>query len=592
MTIRAVIVGIEKYADPALDVAAPAANAVAMARWAVASGIAPADIFLCVSTLDPALDAEIGALGIPNRGCRRDDIETALRTGLSGAEAGSGLLFYWSGHGMVDSKGQRLFVCADYAPALIDRVFNASLFLRELRTDAFPGYRRQLILADVCGTNSQMPVRPTDYDPGAVHKRNQMVYFATPEGGYALASTGEGAFTFHALQVLKRAGGFPDFAAFRSDLDAELKASSLPRFLVDGRAEDTEWQERVGRAVKSDDEGADRLIELLVRLDIRHKDAESSFRATVATIKNPRLLAAQGLTGMVRELSGLRDPAPLATHGLVQFVLRLQGALPAHATALDGWIGEWAHKDTVNFESSQIEQERGRSSLLVDVVTGTSGEITALEPVLRSLDLTQPRGPGLTPIAVGCWEDVEAGLPAILRQVEEQGFHDLEVHFIVDAAVFDRPFHQLKDPNDELLGQTYGVLLHHRVRVELKGSTFKRLWRDRADAVRSAIPHSMTWTRCTDLQPLPSSADLCLVAWLPTASGKKRLFDLIKIGVPFIYWPHADGEPDAEPGLTASLGKLGDWSAMGDKILVTRISNPTFSGSLLWDDGSFRPFGG
>lgn len=592
MTIRAIIVGIEKYDDASLDVAAPAANAVAMAQWAKDHGIAATDIFLFISSLDPALSAALNAMGTRNRGTKKHDIETALRTNLPVVEEGSSLLFYWSGHGMTDSNGQRLFFCSDYTAQLTDRVFNATLFFRELRNDNYAGYRRQLVLADVCGTNSQMPVRPADYDPGTTRKRNQLIYFATPEGGYALAATREGAFTHHALKVLANFEGFPDFVAFKEQLDNELKASNLPRFLLDGRSENDEWQDRFGRASASEDQTANSLVELLVGLRILHTDAKASFQATVSTLQNPRLLAAEGLTGMVRELSDLRDPVQGATHGLVQFVLRLSQVLPEREAALTAWLARWAEQETIDHETVRLRIERGRSALIVDVVSDQRGEIAHLRPMLRSLDQTQSRGPRFEPVPVRSWEDVDDAVQGMLQQLDQEGFHDLEIHFIVDATVFDRPFHRLRGLNMPLLGEEFGVLLHHRTRVQRSLSTPKRIWQERARAVSCKAPADLAWTRCAQHQNLPLTADLCLAGWPPNGLGKLVLCKLVMLGVPFIYWPHSEDEPDAEQDLTQIVNGLGTLSAMPDAIRQKRLAEVISSGSLLWDDASFNPYGG
>jgi hypothetical protein len=592
VTVRAVIIGIEKYDDASLDVDAPAANAVAMAQWAKNHGIAAADIFLFVSSLDHALSATLDAMGIRNRGTKKYDIETALRTNLPVVEDGSSLLFYWSGHGMTDVNGQRLFFCSDYTAQLTDRVFNATLFFRELRNDYYAGYRRQLVLADVCGTNSQMPVRPANYDPGTPRKRSQLIYFATPEGGYALAATREGAFTHHARRVLNNFEGFPDFVAFKEQLDKELRASELPRFLLDGRSEDDEWQDRFGRASASEDQTANSLVELLVGLRIRHTEATASFQATVSALKNPRLLAAEGLTGMVRELSDLREPIRGATHGLVQFVLRLSQALPQHMVALTAWLARWAQQETVDYEAEKLRVEHGRSALIVDVVSDQRGEIAHLRPMLRSLDQTQSRGPRFGPIPVRSWEEVDDAVQGILQQLDKEGFHDIEIHFIVDTTVFDRPFHRLRGLNRPLLGEEFGVLLHHRTRVQRSLSTPKRIWQERARAVSCKAPADLAWTRCAQHQDLPRTADLCLAGWPPNGLGKMVLDKLVMLGVPFIYWPHSEDEPDVERDLTQIVKGLGTLSAMSDAIRQKRLAEVISSGSLLWDDASFNPYGG
>jgi len=593
VTVRAVIVGIESYDEPNFDVQAPAANALAMARWGLDHGITAQDIFLFVASADPAVLAAIAAMGINNRGATLRDVENALRNELPNVASGSKLLFYWSGHGMTDAKGQRLFFCSDYTARLTDRVFNATLFLRELRTEDYSGFRSQLVLADVCGTNSERPVRPAEYIPGVAGQRNQLTYFATPEGGYALAGTGEGAFTHHALKILGTFPAFPDFNEFRDRLNRELQASNLPRYLLDGSAEDEQWETRVGRAATSEDQTANSLIELLVGLEVPHDTALRHFRSTVAVLRNPRLLAAEGLTGMVRELSGLRDQTNSATHGLAQFVLRLRASLSADKVPkLDAWLSRWANSDVIEQQTRALAKESKRSALVVVVISDQRGEINSLEPLLRSLDLTQSRGSRMEPIPVRSWEEVDAAMQNILERITSEGFDDLEIHFIVDSTVFDRAFHRLRGRTMPLLGEEFGVVLHHRSRADSRWSTPKRNWEMRVSAVSCKATADLSWTRCFHGQNLPMEANLCLAGWTPNPPGKMLLNKLVMMGVPFIYWPHSEEEPDAEPDLAQILCKLGSLSEMPDAILKKRLSEAASSGSLLWDDVNFNPFGG
>ena len=112
MTTFAVIIGIEQYEIKDWAVKAPAANAIAVAKWALSAGIDPQQIFLFVSKLDEELAAPTG---VTVRGTTLRDIDTILRNELRKAEENSTLLFYWSGHGMTDERGQRLFFCSDYS---------------------------------------------------------------------------------------------------------------------------------------------------------------------------------------------------------------------------------------------------------------------------------------------------------------------------------------------------------------------------------------------------------------------------------------------------------------------------------------------
>ena len=595
MSVRAVIVGIETYGDGLDDVASPAANALSVAQWAITHGIAPKDVCLFVAAIDPGVEDTITRMGLRNRGATRRDIENVLRTelagvGTGGIAPGSSLLFYWSGHGMTDRKGSRLLFCADYSRQLTDRVFNASLFLRDLRTDEYEGYRSMLALMDVCGTNSDLRVQPAEYDPDVGHKRNHLTYFATPEGGYARAATGEGAFTFYALNTLRTFGAFPDISLFKDRLEAELAGSGLPRFLLDGRSEGDEWERRFGKAEPSADQRANSLVELLVDLGVPNADVEKAYRATAWTLKNSRLPPPAGITGSVGELSALHSLDRQAPGGLVQYALRLAETFPEHEDSLMAWLKGYASPGTVRDEQDKIEQTRGASLLIIEVLADKDGRIRTLDPRLRTRDTADAVGPRLQPVDMRDGYAVEPAMQDLLSSLEADGFGDLEIHFLVDATVLDYPFHQLPSLHgDKLLGESFGVVLHHRERFLKARTPAKRFWLSRARDVSAVAPADLSWTRCMEGEALPTNAPLCLAHWLPSGPGKRVLAKLLDLGVPYLYWPLVDGELNVGPSLDQFVQKLTSHAGMADAILARRISDAAASGSVLWDDVDFKP---
>ena len=113
--VYAFIVGIEKYNQPVWDIAGPCANALAIAQWCLLVNIPPQNVFVF---LDPkeAMDASLAELRanhvMVEFSGKLEAIDTFLRTRLSkGRPANSRLLFYWSGHGFVESDGTRIFIC-------------------------------------------------------------------------------------------------------------------------------------------------------------------------------------------------------------------------------------------------------------------------------------------------------------------------------------------------------------------------------------------------------------------------------------------------------------------------------------------------
>lgn len=599
MAFKAVIVGIERYDLEGMNVAAPAVNAVAVAKWALLAGVAPQDMLAFISPLDPMITADLAVRGVEIRPATFQAIDTALRNELAGPEGGSTLLFYWSGHGMTDNAGRRILFCADYTPILANRVFNATLFFRKLRGPVFTGFQQMLALADVCGVNSQTPIEPADYDPGPSHARQHLIYFATPEGGYAVADTGEGAFTYSAVRALNTFAAWPDLGQFGLRIEAELAASQLPRYHVAVTSETDSTESRPGVATAGGDRLADDLIELLAGLAPSQSLLQTHYFATAEALGNPRLLAGQGLTGMVRELNALRDDIPGPTHGLIQFVLRLC-ADPGLEPPLTAWLSARASLAAVQAETARLEQERGRNLLILDIETDERGEIAVIQPSLRNLDFTQVQGQRFEPVRVQGWAHFEPAVLDLLRTLKRDGFaEDLEVHLVVEPHLFDRPFHRL--PGLEAgatLGEGFVVVLHHRARVSPTPSAAKRRWRETVSRLAATPPSDLAWTRLLADQMLPGDPALCLAGFAVDsgtagARAKQVLSRLITLGAPFIYWPHDTDEPDAMEQLTALLRALATLGEMPEALQKLRIreAGAVKSGSLLWDELTFQPYG-
>lgn len=601
MTKRAVIVGIEQYKIDDMRVSAPAANAVAVAKWALAIGVLPNNIYFFATALDAGATAEIEKAGVQVRGTTLRDIDTVLREELPGAEDGSALLFYWSGHGMTDNKGQRLLFCSDYTEILRDRVFNASLFFRKLRTDRYPGLRRMLALLDVCGTNSKLPVEPASYDVDQVFPRHHRIFFATPEGGFAIAATGQGAFTYCALKVMNTFFDFPDLETFKRRLDTELDNSQLDRFLLSIGTEKDEYERFVGIARRSDDQIADDLTELVMALGVSRSTLERHFLATARAMKNDRLLLAQGISGMIRELNGVGERVPRATYAIVQFVLRLCGdpSNAKHKSALKDWLSLHATEAVISDAKHELEVERSRKFLIFDVQADPNGDLKSLQPFLRNFDLTEVQGHVFDSIPVQSWDDTGRAVLSVLKKLSaHQLANDLEIHFVLEPIAFDWPFHRLPGlKQDYQLGEEHAVVLHYGPRVKPTPTAARRAWVERFNAISKLSVSELCWTPCRPGQSLPRQPILCLATAAiksgPAGSpGKKALNSLIQLGAPYLYWPHDDNEPDAEQPLTELVRGLATLAEVPQALSQKRIADAGVvqSGSLLWDQPTFQPF--
>jgi vWA-MoxR associated protein C-terminal domain/Caspase domain len=602
MRARAVIVGIERYALEKWNVDAPALNAISIAKWALSAGISPDDIFLFLSALDDTVTEELVGAGVKVRSATFSEIDTFLQTDLAIPQGGSDLILYWSGHGMTDTAGHRLLFYATYTPQLPNHVFNASLFVRDLRGDAFTCFQRALILADVCGMYSDTPVRPAVYLPGPQYQSRQLTYFATPEGGYAIADTGEGAFTNSALQVLRKFNSFPDLDGFQGHLDRILKASESTRYRIYYQSDQEEGEVYVGRGRSSDDPLADGLIELLIKLAPSNDLLDRHFRATAVTIGNPRLLSAQGVTGMVRELNALQDEIEGPTHGLIQFLLRLCSERQLEVE-LSKWLSHNAKLFAVNNEKARLATESGRKLLILDLEVDIQGNLTGFRPLLRYRDfsLVPAKLEGHKPVSK--WSELEAALKTLLADLESQGLAgDLEIHIIAGPEVFNRPFHLLaglnppKKKKKRRLGEQFGVVLHHRERFRRPLSAEWRRWQKKAKALEGMEPKSLAWTCFRPNEDLPSTPTLCLAGFAVVTGpagedGIETLRRLLELGAPYVYWPHDPAENDSEVMLAELLKQLNTLADMPEALWERRIAEAQIrSGSLLWDGLAFQPY--
>ncbi|MDY3557038.1 hypothetical protein R5W24_006222 [Gemmata sp. JC717] len=107
----ALVVGIEKYADPdpAWDLPHAAASARAFAAWLVKHGVRPDRVRLHLSELPPAGPPAEGEVGV-----RDAKYETVRASLMSFDDASLDLLVvYWTGHGFADPDRRRWLDCAD-----------------------------------------------------------------------------------------------------------------------------------------------------------------------------------------------------------------------------------------------------------------------------------------------------------------------------------------------------------------------------------------------------------------------------------------------------------------------------------------------
>lgn len=594
MTIRAVVVGIDHYDEPDWDRTGPVANAVAVARWLVGIGVAPADIHLFLSPEDRCR-GEVPA------GCTvRDASDATIRNFLAedlatGCPSGSQLFFYWSGHGASGEQGQRLLFGADYRRTRPQNVFNVDGFFSRLRSSAYACYDEMIALLDVCGVRTEAPVAPPPLLPaGGPWQPRHLVYYATPEGAYALADTGVGAFTYSALAVLGRFGGWPDLDVLGDALDARLRALDLPRFRLRWQDSATGGNEGVyGKAGSTAAPATDELIETLLRQPVAVGVIARYYRATTRAIGGRiEQVESNGITGMVRELAALADGGTFLSSGLTQFLLRL-----ATVAELADPIARWrARYPTLVSAAIEAEETRrlaleGGRKLLLLVVDADDDRLTGLGAMLRNRDLTLIQGITFPHYPLSDWATLRDAIVDVLARLKAAGLaEDLEVHVFADVGVVHHQFHAL--PGLETwsrLGDDYAVVMHYRWRYGGQNRPMKDSWRRQHGELAN---HAQTDPAWCELQPAgmlprhgqPWYAGFPLVGGAGDRSSRERLRQLLHHGAPLVYWAHDALASDVATQLQTLA--LPDYRGMPDRFREGRTgSDPIASaGSLLWDD--------
>lgn len=237
-SIYALIVGIEHYDQFGWDVTGPCANALEVARWLRGINVPSDNITMFLQPKERgSVNKTVEDLGLNTPSVPSFiNIDTHWRVNLPKLPPESNLLVYWSGHGYTDNDGARILICCDFtADELVNRVFNASNFLRHLRSTRFLCIPDQMLLADVCGVHSRIKFSADKVSPEdqTAHTR-QIGFFATPEGDMAKGGYNGGEFTKLVLEVLKGVAGWPNSTSFATQLEQKLRNENRTCFRISG----------------------------------------------------------------------------------------------------------------------------------------------------------------------------------------------------------------------------------------------------------------------------------------------------------------------------------------------------------------------
>jgi len=523
------------------------------------------------------------------------------------------LLVYWSGHGYTDNDGTRVLICRDYTdPNLNNRVFNASNFLRHLRGRTFQCFRKQLFVADVCASYTALNFAADQSQPERPDNTiEQVTYFAQPEGEYA-HDNGRGVFTNIVMTVLRKFDCWPEFKAFGECMDKEFRTVGETPFRIAISSDLT--HEAVERRVGSIPTNNRRplfksALSLLSPLQLPDSVYRQHYLRTVSNLGEPKLTQAQGLFGMIEELTSMRDNESQEgiPFGLMQFLVRLcqeEGV----AQTIEPWLEEHAANQGNNRSNVNeiIEAESAEKLLIIEVINDDEGRIVEFQPYLRTQHLRVMEDPRLIRRKVKDWTEFESKVVALIKSLRSppllSGF---QVHFLVDPPLFDKAFHMISASGGTTLGEEYVVLLRNRERIRFAPAFVRNNWKNYADTLRRTALGDL---KLIPIQPpapgmtLPDEKGLCYANFmLQSTSGagisneKLLMGKLMRKGVPYMYWLHSEpsGGALAKVGevLTAWLKELRTLDEFPETFTSQRNDNDfALHASLLWDDPQFNPF--
>jgi hypothetical protein len=187
---RAVVVGIERYAEPGWNIDGPAADACRMGRWLMSNGVPAGNITALVSPLDWNKEAAEES-GLQVRPADRETVYRVFHEELPDCPAAA-LFVYWVGHGMT-WEDDTLLAFADTREDR-RRYLNLGQLLRWLRTTEI-NCPTQTVVVDSCRVYAEDILITTpncwNFDPARpAADRRQEALLAVPRGASSIRPPG------------------------------------------------------------------------------------------------------------------------------------------------------------------------------------------------------------------------------------------------------------------------------------------------------------------------------------------------------------------------------------------------------------------
>jgi hypothetical protein len=394
---------------------------------------------------------------------------------------------------------------------------------------------------------------------------HQLAIFAAPEGGYAVGKGEQGVFTEAALSVLKSIGGWPDHEQFEQGLRSRL--AETRGFRISGFVGGHPLGEKViGRVPSTGVPLADSLLAFLSENDVTSDMFMPHFRKTVSDLGMPGLATAQGLHGIVPELCSLRDThgTALLPYGLLQFLKRL-----ASENRLSAPINDWLARNAANRTETLLEiaeklrLEAEKKILVIDVTIDKSEKVDGYTPRLFDSNGKWVQGQQVRRIDVKGWPAFERSLKEFLVPfVADEVLSNVDIHFVVDMPLFDRPFHRIPAPGGGLIGEQAVIVLRPRMRFNDKHANMYKQWDECAAALWRKPLDQLRWIPIEAAKSvLPNGLDLCFTGFLSGQVDRRDRRDLLRRlvfqGAPCIFIP--------QPAPLGS-GWEWDWKVLGGNL--------------------------
>jgi hypothetical protein len=270
------------------------------------------------------------------------------------------------------------------------------------------------------------------------------------------------------------------------------------------------------------------------------------------------------------------------------------------------WLSENAASQASVLQGlrENLLEENGARILLVEL-DNRQDQLTGFRPYLRTRNLLPVVDEALVPSEVEGWDDFQDQLRRLLATLGTDSI--VQIHFLADPPLFDRPFHNLLAPSGSRLGEEFVVVLRHRERVHSRKPHVIAAWNRYADSLRPLASQNVRPV------PLPSGPGALVgedrgmgyfTRLLPATTGgeacsleeKMLLMNLLRLGVPYLCWLHrassAGWARQMELFLTACLAKGQTLEQFPDGFTQERLGGQALAmdAALLWDDPGQNPF--